>query len=58
MQHSNGRTGALAALLCLGLAACQTVPPPSPLPPAQLQSLEQRGTDGSFDGAWDTAQTF
>ncbi|WP_329891257.1 hypothetical protein [Stenotrophomonas sp. SMYL11] len=47
MQHRNGRTGALAALLCLDLAACQTLPPP----PAQLQGLEQRGTDGSFERA-------
>ncbi|AVO29703.1 hypothetical protein [Stenotrophomonas maltophilia] len=51
MQHRNGRTGALAALLCLGLVDCQTLPPPSPLPPAQLQGLEQRGTDGSFEKA-------
>ncbi len=58
MQHRTGCTGALAALLCLGLAACQTLPPPSTLPLAQQQALEQRGTDGSFDGAWDTAQTF
>ncbi|HCL43335.1 MAG TPA: hypothetical protein DIC54_03395, partial [Pseudomonas sp.] len=58
MQHRTGRNAALAALLCLALAACQTLPPPSPLPPAQLQSLEQRGTDGSFEGAFDTAQTF
>ncbi len=60
MQHRTGRNAALAALLCLGLAACQTLPPPSTLPLAlaQQQALEQRGTDGSFDGAWDTAQTF
>lgn len=58
MQHRNGRNAALAALFCLSLAACQTLPPPSPLPPAQLQSLEQRGTDGSFKGAFDTAETF
>jgi len=58
MQHRNGCTVAVAALLCLGLAACQTLPPPSRLPPAQLQALEQRGNDGSFDGAWDTAETF
>ncbi|WP_107433389.1 tetratricopeptide repeat protein [Stenotrophomonas sp. SMYL8] len=58
MQHRTGRNAALAALLCLGLAACQTLPPPSTLPLAQQQALERRGTDGSFDGAWDTAQTF
>ncbi len=58
MQHCNGRIGALAALLCLGLAACQTLPPPSTLPQSQRQALEQRGTDGSFEGAFDTAQTF
>lgn len=58
MQHRTGRNTALAALLCLGLAACQTLPPPSTLPPAQLQALERRGSDGSFEGAWDTAQTF
>jgi len=58
MQHCNGRTGALAALLCLGLAACQSLPPPSTLQLDQQQALEQRGTDGSFDGAWETAQTF
>ncbi|WP_229298556.1 tetratricopeptide repeat protein [Stenotrophomonas maltophilia] len=34
------------------------MPRPSPLPPAQLRGLEQRGTDGSFEGAFDTAQTF
>lgn len=48
----------MTALLCLGLVACQTLPPPSTLPQSQQQALEQRGTDGSFDGAWDTAQTF
>ncbi|MCO7460328.1 tetratricopeptide repeat protein [Stenotrophomonas geniculata] len=58
MQHRNGRTGALAALLCLGLAACQSLPPPSTLQLDQQQVLEQRGTDGSFDGAWETARTF
>lgn len=58
MKHRNGRNAALAALICLGLAACQTLPPPSPFPPAQQQSLEQRGTDGSFEGAFDTAETF
>ncbi len=58
MQHRTGCTAVLAALLCLGLAACQTLPPPSRLPPAQQQALEQRGSDGSFDGAWDTAETF
>ncbi len=58
MQHRTGRRAALATLLCLGLAACQTPPRPSPLPPAQLQGLEQRGADGSFEGAFDTAQTF
>ncbi len=58
MQHRTGRNAALAALLCLGLAACQTLPPPSTLPLAQQQALERRRTDGSFDGAWDTAQTF
>lgn len=58
MQHRNGRTGALAALLCLGLAACQSLPPPSTLQLDQQQALEQRGTDGSFDGAWETARTF
>lgn len=58
MQHRNGRTGALAALLCLSLAACQSLPPPSTLQLDQQQVLEQRGTDGSFDGAWETARTF
>lgn len=58
MQHRTGCTAVLAALLCLGLTACQTLPPPSRLPPAQQQALEQRGSDGSFDGAWDTAETF
>ncbi len=58
MQQRNGRTGALAALLCLGLAACQTLPPPSTLPQSQQQALEQRGTDGSFEGAFDAAETF
>ncbi|HDS1578816.1 TPA: sel1 repeat family protein [Stenotrophomonas maltophilia] len=58
MQHRTGRTGALAALLCLGLAACQSLPRPSTLPLAQQQALEQRGSDGSFEGAWNTAQTF
>lgn len=58
MQHRNGRTGALAALLCLGLTACQTLAPPSTLPQSQQQALEQRGADGSFEGAFDTAQTF
>lgn len=58
VQHRTGRSAALAALACLGLAACQTLPRPSPLPPAQLRGLEQRGTDGSFEGAFDTARTF
>lgn len=58
MRHRTGRTGALAALLCLGLAACQTLPSPSTLPLDQQRALEQRGTDGSFEGAWETAQTF
>jgi len=58
MQHRTGCTAVLAALLCLGLAACHTLSPPSRLPPAQQQALEQRGSDGSFDGAWDTAETF
>jgi TPR repeat protein len=58
MQHRTGRTAVLAALLCLGLAACQTLPAPSRLPAAQLQALERRGNDGSFEGAWETAQTF
>lgn len=58
MQHRTGCTAVLAALLCLGLTACQTLPPLSRLPPAQQQALEQRGSDGSFDGAWDTAETF
>ncbi|HEL2981074.1 TPA: sel1 repeat family protein, partial [Stenotrophomonas maltophilia] len=58
MQQRNGRIGALTALLCLGLAACRTLPPTSTLPPAQQQAMEQRGTDGSFEGAWETAETF
>ncbi|WP_459047482.1 tetratricopeptide repeat protein [Stenotrophomonas sp. PSU_St99] len=58
MQHRTGCTALLAVLLGLGLSACQTLPPPSRLPAAQLQALEQRGSDGSFDGAWDTAETF
>ncbi|MBA0448944.1 tetratricopeptide repeat protein [Stenotrophomonas maltophilia] len=58
MQQRNVRIGALTALLCLGLAACRTLPPTSTLPPAQQQAMEQRGTDGSFEGAWETAETF
>lgn len=58
MQHRTGRTAPLAALLCLALTGCQTLPPPSMLPLAQQQALQQRGTDGSFEGAWDTAETF
>ncbi|AWH46651.1 tetratricopeptide repeat protein [Stenotrophomonas sp. ZAC14A_NAIMI4_1] len=58
MQHRNGRTAALTSLLCLGLAACQTLPPPSALPPSEQQALENRGSDGSFESAWDTAETF
>ncbi|WP_429622663.1 tetratricopeptide repeat protein [Stenotrophomonas sp. AN71] len=58
MQHRIGRTLALGALLGLGLSACQTLPPPSTLPLTQQQALEQRGTDGSFEGAFDAAETF
>lgn len=58
MQHRTGCTATPAALLCLGLAACQTLPPPSTLPQSEQQALEQRGSDGSFKGAFDTTETF
>lgn len=51
----------LPALLCLSLAlsACRTLPASSSrLPLQEQQALQQRGTDGSFDGAWSTAGTF
>lgn len=60
MQHRTGRPAALTALLCLslGLSACHSAPTRTVLPVAQQQELEQRGSDGSFDGAWNTAGSF
>ncbi|MEG0186115.1 MAG: tetratricopeptide repeat protein, partial [Stenotrophomonas sp.] len=61
MQHRNGCLRVLPALLCLSLAlsACRSVPASSSrLPLQQQQALEQRGNDGSFEGAWNTADSF
>lgn len=58
MQHRSGSTRTLAALLGLALTGCQTLPPPSTLLLEHQQALEQRGTDGSFEGAWEAAKTF